>query len=101
MGSGYMAAEIPSMCRMLAILLPITLPMAISELPLTLETRLTSSSGVEVPKDTMVNPITRSDNPNFFPKEIEPRTKKSAPLIRITKPSKNRMNCNTRVVYEP
>ena len=89
MGNGYMAAEIPSINKMLAILLPITLPMAISEFPLKLETRFTKSSGVEVPKETMVNPITRFDNPNFFPREVEPRTKKSAPLIKTTKPSKN------------
>ena len=94
MGKGNMAADMPSISKILAILLPKTLPMAISELPLALETMFTISSGMDVPNETMVNPITKSDNPNLLPNEVEPFTRKSAPLINITKPIINRTSVN-------
>jgi len=53
-GNGQITAVIPKMSNMLDILLPITLPMANSELPSKLAIILTISSGIEVPKDTMV-----------------------------------------------
>ena len=47
----------------LKMLLPTTFPIAMSELPLRADIRLTMSSGEEVPKATMVSPTTRGDTP--------------------------------------
>jgi hypothetical protein len=49
---------------------------------------------MEVPKETMVSPITKFDNPSLLPIDVAPLTKKSAPLIRITNPTKNKINFN-------
>jgi hypothetical protein len=48
---------------------------------------LTISSGIEVPKDTIVNPIIKSEILNRFAREEAPSTSKSAPLISAGKPS--------------
>jgi hypothetical protein len=79
----------------LKILLPITFPNAASLCPLTEDIMLTNNSGVEVPKATTVKPTARLDTLNFLATEEEPLTKKSAPLIRITKPINNRVNVNS------
>ena len=76
---------------MFEILLPKILPIAISLLPLKLAKRLTANSGKEVPKATMVRPINSGDNPDFFAIDDDPRTKKSAPQIKITSPIVNKM----------
>ncbi len=47
----------------LAIFDPTTLPMAIDEVSLTAAARLTTISGSDVPKATIVNPITSGDKP--------------------------------------
>ena len=82
--------EMPRIKKTLEILLPSTLPMAISVLPLALATILTNSSGVEVPKATTVRPMTRSEMLNLLAIEEAPSTRKSAPLINRTNPSKKR-----------
>ena len=51
----------PTIISVLKILLPTTLPMAMSALPLSAEDTDTVSSGAEVPKATMVSPITMSE----------------------------------------
>ena len=89
-GSGFIIAEIPRISKILAMLLPNTLPMANSELPLKLAKIFTSNSGREVPKETMVRPITMGGQPNRLPIEEAPSTSISAPLIRITKPTTNK-----------
>jgi hypothetical protein len=65
-------------------------PKAASVFPFTDEITLTTSSGAEVPKETTVRPMARLDIPNFFAADEAPPTKKSAPLIKITKPITSR-----------
>lgn len=86
-------ADTPKINRTLATLLPNTLPTASSALPLKLATRFTKSSGREVPKETTVSPMTRSDKLNFLPIEDAPSTNRSAPLMSKTKPRTNRKYC--------
>ena len=49
------------MAKELNMLLPTTLPMAMSALPSNEDITLTTSSGALVPKATIVNPITREE----------------------------------------
>jgi len=60
---GVTRALIPPMTSTLKMLLPTTFPIDISELPLRADSRLTMSSGEEVPKATIVSPTTRGDTP--------------------------------------
>ena len=83
---GVMIAETPRIRRIFAILLPTTFPMAISDDPSRTEKILTISSGAEVPNATTVSPITMGVIPNFLAREDAPRTRVSAPAIKITKP---------------
>ncbi|KKU45883.1 MAG: hypothetical protein UX62_C0026G0013 [Microgenomates group bacterium GW2011_GWA2_46_7] len=46
-----------------------------------LDSILTTSSGIEVPKATIVSPIAISETPKRLAKEEEPLTRKSAPFI--------------------
>lgn len=85
-GKGAIIAAAPRISNILAILLPNTFPMAISELPLILEMILIFNSGMDVPNDTIVRPITMLDNPYRVPNEVAPSTNTSAPLIKNTKP---------------
>jgi len=55
---GAKSAVQPTIISVLKILLPTTFPMAMSALPFRAEETLTVSSGAEVPKATMVRPIT-------------------------------------------
>ena len=82
--------EMPRIKKTLEILLPSTLPMAISVLPLALATMLTNSSGVEVPKATTVSPMTRSETLNFLEIAEAPSTSRSAPLMSKTNPSRKK-----------
>jgi hypothetical protein len=52
----------------------------------------TINSGADVPKATIVSPITKGEIPNFFALEEAPSTKRSAPLIRKINPiNKNKI----------
>ena len=62
---GRARATAPIMSRVLKILLPTTLPMAMPVLPSTADMTLMVSSGADVPKATMVRPTIRSDRPNL------------------------------------
>lgn len=62
--------------------------------PLRLELTLTTSSGAEVPKATMVSPMMISEIQNFFATEEEPSTSISAPLMRKTKPIRKSKRVN-------
>ena len=87
---------------MLVILEPKTLPKAIPALPLAEAIILTISSGVEVPKATIVSPITILEMPYFFAIEEEPSTKMSAPFINKTKPKTNNTTSNAiKFYYSP
>ena len=55
---GATIAATPTMSIALNTLLPTTLPTAISAVPLRAETKLTQNSGIDVPRATMVRPIT-------------------------------------------
>src|SRR5690606_34926388 len=62
-GTGETIPDIPSTHKILKMLLPTTLPTAISRCPLILATTEVTTSGSEVPAATMVNPITASLTP--------------------------------------
>lgn len=89
-GSGHIIAVTPRIIRMFAMLLPKILPNASCELPEKLAMRLTSNSGKDVPKETMVRPITMSVILYRLPMEEAPSTNKSAPFTRTTKPMTKR-----------
>jgi hypothetical protein len=57
---GKMSAVVPKMSSPLNMLLPMTLPREIPELPFSAELRLITSSGSDVPSATIVRPITSS-----------------------------------------
>ena len=63
MAMGRIRAVMPRMSRVLKILDPTTLPMAISALPWAAPMKLTTISGAEVPMPTMVRPMTNSLSP--------------------------------------
>jgi hypothetical protein len=73
--------------RIFAILLQTTFPRTISLFHWILASRLTISSGIEVPNATIVRPITRLEIPNFFAREEAPRTRISAQPIKIARPN--------------
>jgi hypothetical protein len=77
----------PNIIRILAILLPRTLPKSISVFPDKCELKEMASSGADVPKATMVSPITTVGILKFFAKEDAPSTKKSAHFISIANPT--------------
>ena len=61
---GATSPERPSTPRMLNVLLPITLPTAISRSPRIVAMTEAATSGAEVPAATMVRPITSSETPS-------------------------------------
>jgi hypothetical protein len=73
--------------------------MAISVVPLTLATILTNNSGVEVPKATTVNPMTRSETFNRLAMDEAPSTRRPAPLINKTNPIIRKIYGNMAVQY--
>lgn len=77
----------PRMKRTLNILLPTTLPRAISGCPLKVDCKLTASSGELVPNDTTVKPTTRGEIPSEEAMRDAPLTSKSAPNINNTSPA--------------
>ena len=80
-------AVMPSISSTLAVLLPTTLPMAKSGEPLRADITLTVNSGAEVPKATIVSPITKGEILSLAASDEAPRTKPSAPPIKMTKPT--------------
>ncbi len=69
-------------------LLPTTLPRAMSEAPVKLARTLTASSGALVPKATTVRPITNGEMPKAEARREAPRTRASAPTTRKTAPAR-------------
>ena len=84
---GKIREEIPKIAKILKILLPTTLPKAISLLPFKAAEILTTNSGNEVPKATMVKPIIKSDTFKRRAITEAPSTNLSAPKIRATNPN--------------
>lgn len=67
-------------------LLPITLPKLKPEFPETADSTFTTNSGEEVPKATIVNPMTRLEIFFFFATAEAPPTSQLAPKISGIKP---------------
>ncbi len=89
---GQMMAAMPIKSRTLMILLPITLPIRMSVLPLRSDEKETASSGAPVPKATIVRPISSFETLKCEAVEEAPSTSQSAPLIRKTKPTTSKIN---------
>ena len=64
--NGKIIEEIPRIKKILIILLPITLPIAIWVFPCALAKILTRSSGADVPNETIVKPMIKSDTFNLL-----------------------------------
>ena len=86
---GITSATQPTIMKMLKMLLPTTLPIANCALPLMAESELMTSSGDEVPKATIVYPITRSRTPHFFATDDAPSIRQFAPYNIKTSPPIN------------
>jgi len=82
-------AETPRMNRTLKMLLPTTLPMAMSTWPDQADCTDTAISGALVPKATTVRPTTRGEIPNDRDSLEAPRTSASAPATRAIRPRAN------------
>ena len=86
-----MIAERARMTAMLNMFEPMILPKASEVEPLRALTILTTNSGLDVPKATMVRPIKNGDTPNKKAIFEAPSTRKLADLITINKPIKKRI----------
>ena len=86
---GTIIAERPKIKRTLKILLPTTLPSAISACPAKAPPILTASSGALVPNATTVKPTIRGEMPRADAAFDEPLTNISAPTMRKIKPEIN------------
>ena len=69
---GAKKAVQPTIINVLNILLPTTLPIAISALPFSAEDIDTVSSGAEVPNATTVRPMTKSETLSLFANDEAP-----------------------------
>ena len=96
---GLMTDAMPIKSSTLIILLPITLPIRISVLPLIMDEKETASSGAPVPKAIMVSPIRSFDTLKCEAVDEAPSTSQSAPLIKSMKPMINRMICNNIFLF--
>lgn len=92
---GLMTAAMPINKSTLMILLPMTLPIRMSVLPLMSELKETASSGAPVPKATIVRPIKSLDTLKLDATDDAPSTSQSAPLMRKTKPTMSNNICST------
>ena len=92
-----MIADAQRINNTLAILLQSILPIAIPVSPSIFANRLTTNSGIEVPKDTIVSQMTIEDILALLARETEPSTRKLAPLIKNTKPTTNRIYVSIRI----
>jgi hypothetical protein len=76
------------------------LPNEASLFPPSAESRLTISSGIEVPKATTVRPMAKLEIPYFLAADDAPLTRKSAPFIKIPNPSsKSKIGINIGVGF--
>jgi len=84
--SGYTTAAAPRTSHVFAIFDPITFQRASSVCHFNAENTFTKSSGADVPKATIVRPITRGDIQSLLAIEDAPETRISAHLINTIKP---------------
>ncbi len=90
-----MTAATPINNKTLMILLPMTLPMRMSVLPLIRDENETASSGAPVPNATMVRPMRSLLTLKLEATDEAPSTSQSAPLISKTKPMIRIRVCNS------
>jgi hypothetical protein len=83
---GLIMADTPRISRIFIELLPRTFPKAKPLFPLNEASRFTTSSGVDVPNATTVNPTVNADTPRRVAMEEAPSTNQWAPAIRTTNP---------------
>ena len=89
---GANSAVQPTIISVLKMLLPTTLPIAISALPFKAEDTLTVSSGADVPKATIVSPITMLGIRKRWATDAAPSVSPLAPnRMRRSPPTSNRM----------
>ena len=97
--TGAMKAVAPIIARILNILLPNTLPIAMSVLPFMADNTLTTNSGALLPTATIVIPMTRVEMPTRFAMAEAPSVIQSAPFIINSSPTRNwAMNNNVCIV---
>ncbi len=89
-----MIAVTQSISKIFAILLHKIFPIARFVFPSSAEKIFTASSGVEVQKATIVNPITRGEIRNFKARELAPDTRVSAHLIKTINQRTNKIYSN-------
>ena len=85
--SGITRAHRPTISRMLKMLLPTTLPIAMSDAPLRTADTLTAISGELVPNATTVRPTTSGEMPADSAILDAPRTSPSAPATSRIRPA--------------
>ena len=81
----------PITAKILNKLEPRIFPTAISDSPFEAATRDVASSGIDVPRATIVIPIASDDTPKYSANEIAPLTNKSDPSHSPNTPTKNNM----------
>ena len=84
---GATKAAMPTISKVLKILDPMALPIAISEAPLSADKMLTLNSGIDVPNATTVSPITISDTPMREAIADAPSVSLSAPQTTMATPA--------------
>ena len=89
--SGSTTAETPRTNSTFRMLLPTTLPRAMSAFPEKADCTVTAVSGELVPKATTVSPITTGEIPSDAARRDAPRTRSSAPEIKSATPTMNSM----------
>ena len=99
MGIGATMAVHPTIIRVLKILLPTTLPIANPALPLKEDNKLITNSGAEVPRATIVRPITRLEMLNRLATDAAPSVSALAPHKISSKPAISN-NVSTILNYE-
>ena len=83
---GNINPDIPSIINRLKLLLPTMLPSTMSEYPFIEPIIFTTNSGAEVPNETTVKPIAKSEILYFLAKAEAPSTSQFAPKIKQTNP---------------
>ena len=91
--------DTPKIRAILDILEPITVPSAISSVPLKTDEIPTNISGAEVPNATIVKPIVSSLRPNFFATNAALSTNLSAPQTSTPIESIKPVKCIKIIMY--
>ena len=95
---GATKAATPTINSVLKMLLPTTLPTAKSEVPFKADTRLMHNSGMEVPKATMVRPMTIWGMRSRRAMDTAPSVMRSAPHKTSAMPAMMMMMSNANSI---